>query len=99
MGFSLMEELAMADRKVTTLSFGDCKIPNIKDIPTLRTLVLERPLGPGPYHSMAIGETPVIPVAAAIANAIDEAVGVRIKSLPITAEKVFQELATKTVTL
>jgi carbon-monoxide dehydrogenase large subunit len=50
------------------------------------------PKGPGPYNSMAIGETSNIPVAAAIANAVEDAVGVRIAELPITAEKVFQAL-------
>ena len=41
---------------------------------------------------MPIGETPNVPVAAAIANAVEDAVGVRIKTLPITAEKVFETL-------
>ena len=41
---------------------------------------------------MSIGETALIPTAAAIANAVDDAVGVRIKSLPITAEKVLSAL-------
>ena len=41
---------------------------------------------------MSIGETPLIPVAAAIANAVDDAIGARIKSLPLTAEKILQVL-------
>jgi CO/xanthine dehydrogenase Mo-binding subunit len=45
-------------------------------------------VGRGPYNSMSIGETPIITVAPAIANAVHDAVGVRIKSLPLTAEKV-----------
>ena len=69
-------------------SFGDYKIPSIKDIPNLVTSVTEQPIGPGPYNSMSIGEMVNIPVAAAVANAVKDAVGVRIKSLPITAEKV-----------
>jgi CO/xanthine dehydrogenase Mo-binding subunit len=48
--------------------------------------------GSGPYHSMSIGETAIMPTAAAIANAVEDAVGVRIKSLPITAEKVLEAL-------
>ena len=44
---------------------------------------------------MAIGETAIIPVAAAIANAVEDAVGVRIKSLPLTAEDIFEALKTK----
>ena len=52
----------------------------------------EQPKGAGPYNSMPIGETANIPAAAAIANAVEDACGVRIKSLPITAEKVYQAL-------
>lgn len=50
------------------------------------------PKGSGPYNSMSIGETSNIPVAAAIANAVDDAVGVRIKSLPISPERVLEIL-------
>jgi len=50
------------------------------------------PKGSGPYNSMSIGETSNIPVAAAIANAVEDAVGVRIKSLPISPEKVLEIL-------
>jgi CO/xanthine dehydrogenase Mo-binding subunit len=45
--------------------------------------------GVGPYRVKGIGENPISPVAPAIANAIEDAVGVRIKDLPITAEKVY----------
>jgi CO/xanthine dehydrogenase Mo-binding subunit len=79
--------------KVITTNFGDYKIPNIQDIPPLKTVVLETvPHGPGPYNSLAIGEVANVPVAAAIANAVEDAIGIRIKDLPITSEKVFQAL-------
>jgi len=73
---------------VMTANLGDYKIPNIKDIPNLKTAIVQSKTGSGPYNSMSIGETAIIPTAAAIANAVEDAVGVRIKSLPITAEKV-----------
>ncbi|MEK6561822.1 MAG: xanthine dehydrogenase family protein molybdopterin-binding subunit, partial [Candidatus Binatota bacterium] len=91
-GYALMEHLIIEDGKVATTHFGDYKIPTIQDIPPMKTVVTETPKGPGPYNSMAIGETSNIPVAAAIANAVEDAVGVRIKDLPITAEKVFESL-------
>lgn len=91
-GYALMEQLMIEDGKVTTANFGDYKIPTIKDIPPLKTSVTENPRGSGPYNSMAIGETSNIPVAAAIANAVEDAVGVRITELPITSEKVLQAL-------
>ena len=91
-GYALMEQLMISDGKVTTANFGDYKIPTIKDIPVFKTSVTEKQKGAGPYHSMPIGETSNIPVAAAIANAVEDAVGVRINSLPITAEKVLAAL-------
>jgi len=89
-GYALTEELLFADSKVTTLHFGDYKIPTVRDIPKLSKIVVETPVGRGPYNSMSIGETPIITVAPAIANAIHNALGVSIKSLPITAEKIFE---------
>ncbi|MGH7816643.1 MAG: xanthine dehydrogenase family protein molybdopterin-binding subunit, partial [Candidatus Binatia bacterium] len=86
-GYAMTEEMLFADGKVTTLHFGDYKIPTIRDIPKLRKIVVETAAGRGPYNSMSIGETPIITVAPAIANAVHDAIGVRIKSLPLTAEK------------
>jgi xanthine dehydrogenase molybdenum-binding subunit len=91
-GYALMEHLMIADGKVTTTNFGEYKIPTTKDVPPFRSSVMERPKGAGPYNSMPIGETANIPVAAAIANAVEDACGVRIKSLPITAEKIYEAL-------
>ena len=91
-GYALTEELLFAEGKVATLHFGDYKIPTIRDIPQLRKIVVETPVGRGPYNSMSIGETPIITVAPAIANAVHNAVGVSIKSLPLTAEKVLAGL-------
>ena len=56
------------------------------------TVIQEFPVGNGPYGAMSIGEPPVLVAAAAIANAVHDAVGVRIFDLPITAEKVLTAL-------
>jgi CO/xanthine dehydrogenase Mo-binding subunit len=92
MGYGIMEEVLLDHGRVMTANLGDYKIPNIKDIPALRTAIVQSNTGSGPYNSMSIGETAIIPTAAAIANAVEDAVGVRIKSLPITAEKVLNAL-------
>jgi CO/xanthine dehydrogenase Mo-binding subunit len=92
-GYGTMEELAMDEGgRVMTTHLGDYKLPNIKDIPGLKTAILQSQTGSGPYNSMSIGETAIMPTAAAIANAVADAVGVRITSLPITAEKVFNAI-------
>jgi CO/xanthine dehydrogenase Mo-binding subunit len=94
LGFSVMEEMRLDDGRVTNGNFGDYKIPTIADIPDLQTVWLDA-VGPIPYSGKAVGEHSLIPTAAAIANAIDDAVGVRITSTPITAEKVFAALQEK----
>ncbi len=95
LGYALMEELLTEDGQISTLSLGDYKIPTTNDIPELVTVLLEPGPGPAPYQSKGIGESSNIPVAAAIANAVADAVGGRIMDLPITAEKVFAALNTK----
>ena len=93
MGQARMEEVAIDEGgKVITTNLGEYKIPTIQDIPPLQTAVIQSAAGSGPYHSMSIGETAIMPTAAAIANAVEDAVGVRIKSLPITAEKILAAL-------
>ena len=91
-GYALMEQVLIDSGKVLTTNFGENKIPSIADIPSLNTIVAEEPVGNGPLGAMSIGEPPLIPVAAAIANAVQDAIGVRIFDLPITAEKVLEEI-------
>jgi xanthine dehydrogenase molybdenum-binding subunit len=88
LGYALMEGLHADEGRITTLSLGEAKIPTMQDIPTLVTVLVASPGGGGPYQGKAIGENPIAPVAPAIAPAVDDAVGVRIQDLPITAEKV-----------
>ena len=92
-GYGMMEELAIEDGRVTTLSFADYKIPTSADMPELRTVILESDSGVGPYNIRGIGENPNAPTAAAIANAVEDACGIRIANLPVTAEKVYKALS------
>jgi xanthine dehydrogenase molybdenum-binding subunit len=92
-GYALMEELKYDEGRVSTLSFGDYKIPTMRDIPELRTvLVRSESGGPTPYGGKSIGEQPIGAVAPAIVNAVLDAVGVSIPDLPVTSEKVRQGL-------
>jgi CO/xanthine dehydrogenase Mo-binding subunit len=88
LGFALMEENPMLDGRITTLTLGEAKLPCIKDVPPLKTILIETPTGPTPFAGKAIAENPNVPTAAAIANAIADAVGVRLFELPLTAEKI-----------
>jgi len=92
LGFSLIENLATEDGRVTTLSLGDYKIPNISDIPALTISTVKAKEGPGPFGTKAVAESGIGVVTPAIANAIYDATGVRIRELPITAEKILAGL-------
>ena len=89
LGFALMEEIKTEEGRISTLSLGDVKLPTIWDVPPLTTVILEEPVGPGPFNAKAIGEGSISAVAPAIANAVADACGARIQDLPITAEKVY----------
>ena len=92
-GYALTEELQVEEGRVSSHTLGEYRVPNIQDIPELTTVLLESENGVGPYGAKGIGENPLGPVAPAIANAVADAIGVRIKSLPVTSEKVFRALA------
>jgi len=91
-GYGLIEYLPVRDGRVEVTHFGEYKIPTVKDIPPLETTIIASDQGVGPYNVKGIGENPITPVAPAIANAIEDAVGVRIRDLPITAEKIYTAL-------
>lgn len=91
-GAALMEELPLDEGKITTQNLGEYKLPSIGDIPKLKTVLLQSKGGPGPYDAKGIGEHANVSPPAAIANAVADAVGVRIFDLPITSEKVFKAL-------
>jgi CO/xanthine dehydrogenase Mo-binding subunit len=91
-GQGLTEELVVEEGRVTTPNLGEYKQPTAADIPPLTTLLVEGGGGPGPYDSKAIGEMTSFCTPAAIANAVADACGVRLFSLPVTAEKVWHGL-------
>jgi CO/xanthine dehydrogenase Mo-binding subunit len=95
LGFALMEENPIVDGRISTLNLGEFKIPTAQDIPKLTTVLLQGATGPVPFEGKAVAEIPNVPTAAAIANAVADAVGVRIFELPLTAERIYWELKDK----
>jgi xanthine dehydrogenase molybdenum-binding subunit len=92
LGYALMEEIPLDPENGAPLALNlqDFKIPNVVDVPVIEPVLIERPDPLGPYGAKALGEPPIVPVAAAIANAVYDATEVRIRELPITAEKVLK---------
>jgi CO/xanthine dehydrogenase Mo-binding subunit len=92
LGFALMEDSSLIDGKMATANLGEFKMPTVADVPKLTTVLMEDATGPTPFQGKAIAEIPNVPTAAAIANAIADAVGVRLCDLPLTSEKIYRAL-------
>lgn len=96
-GWGLYERLVFADDGTPlTGSFADYTLPNALQIPPLEVLQVEIPSRRGPYGAKGVGEPPVIPGAAAVANAVCDAVGVRLTELPLLSERVRTAIASAT---
>ena len=92
LGYAVMEELVTENGRVLTANLGDYRIPCTRDLPPLETVLIEDRAGPGPFAAKQIGENGIVATAPAIANALDDAVGVRVFDVPITAEKIYTAL-------
>jgi CO/xanthine dehydrogenase Mo-binding subunit len=94
MGQAMFEEIAYDNGQLINPNLVDYVLPSLGDMPALiDSIAVEVPDRNGPFGAKGIGESALIPVAPAIANAIYDAVGVRIRDLPIKAEKIFLALA------
>ena len=94
MGQAMFEEIAYDNGQLINPNLVDYVLPSLGDMPpVIDSIAVEVPDRNGPFGAKGIGESALIPVAPAIANAIYDAVGVRIRDLPIKAEKIFLALA------
>lgn len=94
-GWALMEDLQFENGEIVNPNFHDYKMLTIKDIPKILPLMIETIDPNGPFGAKGIGECAMVPTAPAIINAIYDAVGVRIRELPATSEKIFQGIQEK----
>ncbi len=92
LGQAVMEEITLDNGKVANANLGDYKLPGIRDIPRLETVLVDSEGGLAPHGAKAIGEFANNNPPAAIANAVADAVGVRLFEIPVTAEKVYSGL-------
>jgi carbon-monoxide dehydrogenase large subunit len=92
LGYALWEGLRFEEGKIANASFADYKIPTVRDIPAAVPIVVEKAYAAEPYGAKGVGEMAVFGIAPAIANAVARAIGVRIKDLPMSAEKLLGQL-------
>ncbi len=95
LGQALYEELITVEGQTLNPSFAEYKIGSARDMPPMECYLIETVDPRGPYGAKGVGEMTLIPTSPAIANAIYDAIGVQIKSLPITPEKVLEALRQK----
>jgi CO/xanthine dehydrogenase Mo-binding subunit len=89
-GWALLEGFAYDENgQLLTSTLMDYALPYIHDVPSISTILVEIPSALGPFGAKGVGEPPVVPGGATIANAIYDAVGVRVTQLPMTPERVF----------
>lgn len=95
-GQTLMEKLVYENGQLINPNFIDYNLPRFLDVPEeMVSILVEIPHEDGPFGAKGVGETALIPVPPAVANAVADAVGVRIKDLPITPEKILAALGEK----
>ncbi|MDO8671414.1 MAG: molybdopterin-dependent oxidoreductase, partial [Dehalococcoidia bacterium] len=94
-GYALTEQLTIRDGRVTNANLEKYKVLAALDMPPIETILIETNDPKGPFGAKGLGEPSLIPVVPAIANAIYDAVGVRITDLPITPMKIRKALAEK----
>jgi CO/xanthine dehydrogenase Mo-binding subunit len=95
LGFTLMEDMAFDGGQVVNASLADYKIPGIRDIPPMESILVTAEQSNGPFGAKGLGESGTFGVSPAIANAVDDAIGIRIMDMPLTAEKVLRALRAK----
>jgi CO/xanthine dehydrogenase Mo-binding subunit len=96
LGFTMFENMEFDAGQVTNASFADYKIPGIHDIPPdIENHIVLAEQGGGPFGAKGVGESATFGVSPAIANAIHDAVGVRLTDLPLTAESVLRGIRLK----
>jgi CO/xanthine dehydrogenase Mo-binding subunit len=91
LGFALVEEVVWDGARLANPTLMDYKIPGTMDVPyELNSIIVEHAQEDGPFGAKGVGEISLVPVPAAIANAIHDAAGVRLRRLPMNAERVLR---------
>jgi CO/xanthine dehydrogenase Mo-binding subunit len=94
-GFTMFERMQLDGGQVTNASLADYKIPGLHDVPAdFQNVYLETEQANGPFGAKGVGEVATFCVSPAIANAIDDAVGVRLMEMPLNPEAVYRALRT-----
>lgn len=92
LGFALSERVDLDEGRCVQRTFKDHGLPLAEDVPKVEMIVMEHADPAGPYGAKGVAEPPIVPVASAVANAVADAIGAPIDTLPITPEAVLDAL-------
>jgi CO/xanthine dehydrogenase Mo-binding subunit len=96
LGFTMFEKMQLDGGQVINASLADYKIPGFHDVPeVMENIAIDAFQSNGPFGAKGIGEVSTFCVGPAVANAIDDAVGVRLMEMPLTPESVYRALRAK----
>ncbi len=97
LGMALTEALVYDEKaRLTNPSLLDYRKLTAADLPNIETIIVEKPSPHGPFGARGVGEPPIVPAPAAIANAIEDATGVRLTELPLSSERIALAIANAT---
>lgn len=96
LGYALCEEVVLDNGVTRTPSLTEYLLPTSLDVPEMKTIMLESGEGAGPFGARGVGEPSVTSVAPAVANAVADALGVRVCDLPLTPERILRALKNRT---
>ncbi len=96
-GYGISEELMVENGRILNPNFHNYKMLTASDVPNIHFYPIETNDSQGPYGAKGMAEAPLIPTAAAIANAVADAIQARIYSLPVTPEKILKALKEKNI--
>ncbi|MFQ5471444.1 MAG: xanthine dehydrogenase family protein molybdopterin-binding subunit [Dehalococcoidia bacterium] len=93
LGIALSEEMEFdSEGRLLNANLLDYRLPTTRDLPPIETIIVEVPSEEGPYGARMIGEPSIVPGGATIANAVADAIGVRVTEIPITPERILRAL-------
>ncbi|MBI3602667.1 MAG: molybdopterin-dependent oxidoreductase [Candidatus Omnitrophica bacterium] len=95
LGYTFYEDLKFKNGLVLNANFAGYRVPRSIGMPRMNTILVETNDPEGPFGAKGMGEASLLPTSAAIANALEDAIGVRIKELPLTADKIIKALKEK----
>lgn len=97
LGYALTEHLVVEEGQILSATFMDYALVKADEMPAIAVRLIESIDAEGPFGAKGLGESGVIPVSAAVANAVKDAIGVRFTELPITPARVHAALTARSL--